>query len=251
MTTVSEVLLYAPYTRPTGRTVGKALGLSFGTLAFFQRKGRPISRIVLRWGGVEGDRYEDRRTLNKSAAIRTASSKVHSLRRFREAGVPVPRFTTDPNEARQWGTVVFGRTSQGFGGRGITVYQPGTNPGHHELFTEFIPNEREYRLHVCGGLVISIQRKYLERPNLDDHGYIKNHQHGYVFQTPQKELNKSRQEAAIAAVEALGLDFGAVDLVVDRDNKEYVLEVNTAPALSPLRLQHYAEALRKVLRGIN
>jgi D-alanine-D-alanine ligase-like ATP-grasp enzyme len=47
------------------------------------------------------------------------------------------------------------------------------------------------------------------------------------------------------------LDFGAVDLVVDRDNKEYVLEVNTAPALSPLRLQHYAEALRKVLRGIN
>jgi predicted ATP-grasp superfamily ATP-dependent carboligase len=251
MTTVSEVLLYAPYTRPTGRTVGKALGLSFGTLAFFHRKRRHITRIALRWGGVDGEQYEDRRTLNKAGAIRGASSKGHSLRRFSEAGVSVPRFSTSPHEASGWGTVVFGRTNQGFGGQGITVYQPGAVLGRHELYTEFIPNEREYRLHVCGGVVISVQRKYLERAHLDDHGYIKNHQHGYVFQTPQKELNKSRQEAAIAAVEALGLDFGAVDLVVDRDNKEYVLEVNTAPALSPLRLQHYTEALRKVLRGIN
>jgi len=248
---MSEVLLYAPFTRPTGRTVGRSLGISYGTLAFFTRKRRPISRIAIRWGGVEGERYEDRRTLNKAAAIRTASSKVHSLRLFSEADVPIPRFTTSSREASEWETVVFGRTSQGFGGRGITVYQPASQLGQHDLFTEFIPNEREYRLHVCGGVVISVQRKYLERPHLDNHGYIKNHQHGYVFETPKKELNKSRQEAAIAAVKALGLDFGAVDLIVDRDGKEYVLEVNTAPALSPLRLQQYTEALKKVLRGTN
>lgn len=248
---MSEVLLYAPYTRPTGRQVGRALGLPFGTFAFYQRKRRPIRRIAVRWGGVEGEQYEDARTLNKARAIRLASSKLNSFRRMAEAGVPVPRFSTSRADAQGWGTVVFGRTSQGFGGQGITVYQPGTGLGNHELFSEFIPNEREYRLHVCGGVVISVQRKYLERPELDDHGYIKNHQHGYVFETPRKELNKSRQEAAVAAVEALGLDFGAVDLVVDRAGKEFVLEVNTAPALSPLRLQQYTEALKKVLRGFN
>lgn len=98
-------------------------------------------------------------------------------------------------------------------------------------------------------MVTSVQRKYLERPELNGNGFIKNLSHGYVFKTPEKDLNKSRKEAAIAAVEALGLDFGAVDMVVDEEGKEFVLEVNTAPALSPMRVQQYVEALRKIVRA--
>ena len=246
---VSEVLLYKLSGRPTGRQIARQLGLSFGT-PFYLRK-NPPRRIAVRWGGAEWPEYEDARTINKSAAIRLASSKLSSFRRMAEAGVPVPRFTASRNEAGAWGNdvVVFGRTSQGFQGRGIRVYEPGAHIGQHELFTEYIPNEREYRLHVCGGVVISVQRKYLERPGLNGQGYIKNHDHGYVFKTPEKDLNTSRKEAAVAAVEALGLDFGAVDMVVGEDNKEYVLEVNTAPALSPLRIRAYADALKKVLNG--
>jgi glutathione synthase/RimK-type ligase-like ATP-grasp enzyme len=69
-----------------------------------------------------------------------------------------------------------------------------------------------------------------------------------VFKTPARKLNKSRTDAAVKAVEALGLDFGAVDLVVDHQGLEYVLEVNTAPACSPKTLQAYAFQLANLIR---
>lgn len=243
---MSGVLLYKLSGRPTGREIARGLGVSFGTARYF--RACPPQRIAIRWGGAElPEKDAPGRTINPAEAIRRASGKLGSFRAFRDAEVPIPRFTTSASEAREWGTTVFGRTSEGFQGRGISVYHPGEQLLRHELYTEFIPNEREYRLHVCGGVVISVQRKYLERPELRGNGYIKNQGHGYVFKTPERELNQSRKDAAVAAVTALGLDFGAVDLIIDDEGKEYVLEVNTAPSLSPMRVQQYLEALRPML----
>lgn len=246
---MNEALIYKLSGRPTGRQIAKGLGLAFGT-PFFYRK-NPPRRIAIRWGGAEWVEFEDTKTLNKAEAIRCASSKLATFRRLRDSGVPIPEFTTSGNEAQAWGDIYLGRTSQGFQGRGIRLYRGGDRPIGHELFVRYIPNEREYRVHVCNGVVISVQRKYLERPELNGDGYIKNLSHGYVFKTPEKDLNKSRKEAAIAAVKILGLDFGAVDLVVGLDNKEYILEVNTAPALSPMRVEKYVTALRPLIRGVN
>lgn len=239
-------LLYKLSGRPTGRQIGSGLGLRYGTAFFFRKN--PLS-ITIRWGGAEWEEYETENCLNKANAIRAASHKVGTLRRLDEAGIGVPRFTTSPSVAREWGTTCFGRSAQGFGGRGITIYREGDRiaPGH-DFYSEYVPNQREYRLHVVRGEVVSVQRKYCEREWLKGDGFIKNHNHGYVFKTPEKTLNKSRSEAAIAAVEILGLDFGAVDLVIDNEGKEYVLEVNTAPALSPLRVDQYLQSLRPLLK---
>ena len=49
---------------------------------------------------------------------------------------------------------------------------------------------------------------------------------------------------SVAAVRSLGLDFGAVD-VVERQNKAYVLEVNTAPGLVGTTLEKYVDAIRE------
>ena len=51
---------------------------------------------------------------------------------------------------------------------------------------------------------------------------------------------------AIAACNALGYDFGAVDIVMDRLGSLYVLEVNSAPALQVEdRLDKYVEYFRE------
>lgn len=240
-----RVLLYRLSGRPTGRQIASGLGIPFGTCFFFQKA---VPReIAIRWGGAELPNLDAPDCINKSEAIKRASSKIATFRRLSDADVPIPRWTTSREEATRWEATVFGRTSEGFAGRGIEVYEPGTRIGSHALYTEFIPNEREYRLHVVGGVVVSVQRKYLERPHLVGRGYLKNVAHGYVFKTPEKDLNQSRKDAAIKAVEALGLDFGAVDMIVDAEGKEYVLEVNTAPSLSPMRVEAYLNALRPML----
>ena len=63
---------------------------------------------------------------------------------------------------------------------------------------------------------------------------------------PTKE---AAYEEAEEAVLALGLDFGAVDLVLCKDTGlPYVLEVNTAPGLhSPTVLAAYVEAIKEML----
>ena len=49
---------------------------------------------------------------------------------------------------------------------------------------------------------------------------------------------------ALAAVKALGLDFGAVDLVLDLENSPYILEVNSAPGLEGTAFEKWTEALK-------
>lgn len=241
-------LLYHSSTRPTGKVLARALGFSgFGTCKTLKERREDF---ILRWGNSEQsqrDAYTP--VINTGAAIRVAADKLAAFQRMAGSGVRVPRYTSSAAEAEAWGTVVFGRTRHGSKGAGINVYNPanGAPLRGHALYTEFIPNSREYRIHVVGGVVVRVQRKYLEREELVGDGYIKNHQHGYVFKQPRQELRESRHSQAVAAVEALGLDFGAVDLVVDDQGVEYVLEVNTAPACSPLTATQYVKALAPLI----
>lgn len=238
--------LYHSTTRPTGKHLARALGATgFGTCKTL--KERRVD-FLLRWGNSDQEQRDAGVVIQKAKAIRLASDKLAAFRSLAEAGVPIPRFTTSADEANGWGTTVFGRTRHGSKGHGITVFQPGDARWGHALYTEFVPNDREYRLHVVGGDVVRVQRKYLERQELNGDGFIKNHDHGYVFKQPQKALNTSRTDAAVAACAALGLDFGAVDMVVDQQGKEYVLEVNTAPSCSPLTGKAYVEALAGLIQ---
>jgi D-alanine-D-alanine ligase-like ATP-grasp enzyme len=51
-------------------------------------------------------------------------------------------------------------------------------------------------------------------------------------------------EHSISAVNTLGLDFGAVDLIVAKDGRVYVLEVNTAPGIEGITLEKYVKAFQ-------
>jgi glutathione synthase/RimK-type ligase-like ATP-grasp enzyme len=97
---------------------------------------------------------------------------------------------------------------------------------------------------VVGDKVIRVQGKYLDKPALaKDKPWIRNYATGYRFRKPRLRLNQDRLDMSVAAVKSLGLDFGAVDLLVADDGSCAVLEVNTAPSCSPLTLGCYATAL--------
>jgi hypothetical protein len=186
-------------------------------------------------------------------AINRASDKLDAFETWfsdETVGVEIPAFTIIQAEAQAWsdaGETTFGRTRRGFKGRGITIYPPGSAVGVHELYTKGIQTTREYRLHVVGGEVIRVQRKY---PTVvgSESAWIKNHAAGFVFRQPRQALHQNRIRMAIAATKALGLDFGAVDMVIDNGQREYILEINTAPACSPLTATAYVNALASLIQ---
>ena len=58
--------------------------------------------------------------------------------------------------------------------------------------------------------------------------------------------NDTMDLLAISAVDSLGLDFGAVDIIWNEsEDQYYVLEVNTAPGVEGTTLQKYTEAILK------
>lgn len=239
--------VYHARTRPTGRLLARALGIEFGRATRASRLGG--GDVLIRWGTQEGVAGSWDTVINDPYALQFASDKLRALQKFEEHGVPHPAFGVTPEST--WERYL-GRDRHGFGGRDIIVLPTGMGDdlADSDFYTKFIPNEREYRIHVYNGRVIRTQRKYLDHPEQRTSEYIKNHANGYRFRQPRRSLNDSRLNAAINATKALGLTFGAVDLIVDHDGREYVLEVNTAPKCSPLTARCYVNAMAAHLREL-
>lgn len=106
------------------------------------------------------------------------------------------------------------------------------------LYTRAVANAGEYRVHVYHDDVILYQKKSRrldENNNVvtaeGEQADIRNLASNWVYRTGNLRRLERIENLAVEAVEALGLDFGAVDIIKDTDGNVYVLEVNTAPGL--------------------
>jgi hypothetical protein len=80
---------------------------------------------------------------------------------------------------------------------------------------------------------------------------IKSNTRGYKFSSVKPEsVDKALAAEAIKGVKALGLQFGAVDCVIDSDGKAWVIEVNTGPGLEGTAFKNYVEAFTETINGI-
>jgi D-alanine-D-alanine ligase-like ATP-grasp enzyme len=112
---------------------------------------------------------------------------------------------------------------------------------------------------VLGGVAAVVQQKLRRSGQAQqdkDSLLIRSYDNGWVFAIDSityasSEIEEQVKQQAIAAVKALGLDFGAVDVIVNKKGtKAYVLEVNTAPGIeSPTVLAAYVAYIRGVNRG--
>jgi len=111
-----------------------------------------------------------------------------------------------------------------------------------EFFVEYIPWQAEYRTWIFRSAHLGTDRKVLTNPSQ----YKKigcNAKNGFTFQTVhQDDVPRAAVEAAMRSIHTLDLDFGAVDILLGKDSRYYVLEVNTAPGVE--------SAERRLLRSL-
>ena len=203
--------------------------------------------VVVNWGSTAPFKFlrqQPRVALNPPEAVKRASNKLTAFE-IMSPTVRVPTYTTDIEVARGWNCTLFARkTLTGHSGEGIVVVFKGDQIPDAPLYVQYIFKESEYRVHVCNGQVIDTQRK-IKDPEQDVVTWkIRSHANGFIFVRNGVENVLDRDTIAINAVKALGLDFGAVDIVVDKNGQHYVLEVNTAPGLEGQTVNSYVEAFR-------
>lgn len=198
------------------------------------------------------------RVYNKPSAVTKAVNKATAFSAWLAGGVPVPKFWLDSNSVTRGNNdIILVRTQlQASCGDGIVVVRPAESiPSGHQLYVKYVSKLHEYRIHVVLGEAILVQQKRKREGFEQDHNQslIRNYDNGWVFAVNAITWQDSSTEAkvkaaAVKAVEVLGLDFGAVDIIVGkRDGNPYVLEVNTAPGIeSPTLLEAYRNKFNEV-----
>lgn len=212
-------------------------------------------KTVINWGSntLPEALRASTRVLNHPTQVYLASNKLIALQALEQLEISIPDFTTDRGDAAQWlqeGHKVVCRTLlRANSGRGIVIASDVDELVNAPLYVKYYKKTQEYRVHVVNERAIRVQRKARSRdvPDEQVNWQVRNHDNGFIFATEGFEVEDALTNLAISAVEAMGLDFGAVDVIYHRDYGYKVLEVNTAAGLAGTTLDVYVEAFKNIL----
>lgn len=219
----------------------------------YQRNPRDV---IINWGAGESP-YRGINVLNQPEAIRLAANKLTAFQRMRQANVNVPDFYTNARDIPADAYPIFARTVlSGHSGRGIVICNTPNDIIPAPLYVRYIKKLHEYRIHVFQNptngntSIIAMQRKAKRNGDPNRDFMIRNHDNGFVFVRDGVNPPAPVIEQARAAIVALGLNFGGVDVIWnERRGEAYVLEVNTACGLEGQTITDYANAIREFTHG--
>ncbi len=220
---------------------------------------RPKAKnVIINWGCSETpEKLRAGKFVNFPPAVKVASNKLSTFNVMQADGsINIPEFTTSYEAAQAWveaGKVVVCRTKlNGHSGAGIVLAARVEDlVANCPLYVQYIKKAQEFRVHVAFGKVIDVQAKRRRTDYEGETDYaIRNHHTGWVYCREDLEEPHDLQQQALAAMLALGLDFGGVDLIYNRHlNTSYVLEVNTAPGLEGTTVEKYHNAFMEHLNA--
>jgi hypothetical protein len=188
--------------------------------------------------------------INNPSRVNIATNKIKTFEALDKSKVRTLKWTTSKSQAEAWSkedkTVIARKTIDGCCGEGIIIIEAGQPVPTAPLYTVYKKKTSEFRVHVFKGTVIDVVQKKLKKGKKSD-GKIRNVDDGWVFCHENIEEPNDLRQLGIDAIDACGLDFGAVDIIWNKHyNKCYVLEVNTAPGLELTpTIKAYARAFLK------
>jgi hypothetical protein len=202
------------------------------------------NELCFRWGCTAT--IPQRNVVNTAEAIHRVSNKTEFRKVLNEYDLcPKTSFFNDTVTANMLPVIV--RPSTHHQGRNLYFCQTIDELqkacvacGQDYYVSAFIDKIAEYRVFIVSDRIVCVARKI----PADDTVIAWNVAQGGRFENvrfdewPLRAVRKS-----VEAFKLSGLDFGGVDIMVDEDDRCYVLEINSAPSLtSPYRQTCFARA---------
>lgn len=216
-------------------------------------KGSP-DKMVINWGSsILPPEIMKCKIVNPPNVIMSCSDKLKFFNKISEKeAVLIPDWTDSFETAMTWiadgHTVCARKVLNGHSAQGLVLMEPDKPETFCQapLYTKYIPKKHEFRVHVVKGEIIDVQRKAKKNDFEGEVNWkVRNLANGFIYAREGFETPEVVKQQGLAAVAAIGLNFGAVDIIYNATgNKAYVLEVNTAPGLMGTTLELYANALK-------
>ena len=253
-------LYLAPFEQPNAKKPNPRKLLDIN---FFDEDGSVTTKnfMIVNWGMTAKKSFftgnsNHYKFLNHPERVKLCNDKIRFFEHVKGSSVRVPDYTVDLEQAMKWldeGAIVLGRSSRGSGGNDIKFFDKDPEEFvESDFFSKYKKKKEEYRIHIFNDRIICSQKKVLRE--FDDNGdpvdkslvdfRIRNHTHGFIFQKHNIDPPADVIDQARAAIEKVGLAFGAVDVIWNEyEKKAYVLEVNTAPGLEGTTVKAYGDAI--------
>ena len=199
--------------------------------------------LILNWGSTH-TLPQGAIALNQPDAVRIASDQAESIRRLAQLA---PRTVANPEDVGLLGSdrVVAKRRhgTRGSGKAVLALAGPPSERAGYDLFQEFIPDRREYRVSVLSGGIASA---YVKRP--PENARSDDLHPAWTFERAQV-IPKAVAVMAKEAARRVGLDYAGVDVIEDlRTGRVYCLEANSAPGMSQDTLKRVYAQIQQALR---
>jgi len=193
--------------------------------------------VIIRWGTRENIKANNSIIYNKAGAIANATDKLVSRQLFIKKGVNTPRLLNQVDDYVNG--IIIARPLIHSKGKNFVVLNNRQELENHWragwYYSEFIDKVREFRVHVGHSKVLALMEKHNPKNGNIAWNRAVNSSEPFTritqSQSDEQKLLPVLQEA-IKAVNALGLDMGGVDVILDSSGIAYILEVNTAPTLN-------------------
>lgn len=207
--------------------------------------------VVINWGCTKLPLWRGGvKIINNPANVLVTHNKLTFFEACYRVGLQdiVVPYTVDKDRAFKWledGYIVIARTKlTGHSGAGIEVLEGDGGWIDAPLYTRYIDKRDEYRIHIYQDAIIDMQQKKLKH-GAEGGWFIRNKKTGYAYCREDIVVPLEVKQAAFEAMEVSGLDFGAVDVIMETTHNQsaYVLEINSAPGLEGQTVKSYAKAI--------
>lgn len=254
-----SVKIYSHNYGEGSRLLAEAMGIKILLKEGSRWRPRPRDKVI-NWGATRlPARLFDAEIINHPDFVSNVVNKRTFFELSTANGDPpfnLPEHWTSLEDARQWlwegegtRTLVARTILRGHEGAGIVLLDNPLDMVNAPLYTAYIKKKAEYRVHVVNGEAIDAVQKKKRRDFQDQRDTrIRNTANGYVFCRTGVVVPQCVLDNAIRSVQFYGLHFGAVDIVYnERQDKAYVLEINSAPGICGTTVTKYVEAFRNWL----
>lgn len=206
---------------------------------------------VLNWGATHypPTLKHEIRILNAPEAVQRVSNKLTFFHDMNGLNI-TPSSTVFREVAENWIEMGFLAVERhilnGHGGIGIRIVEKIEDLQDAPLYVQYIPKKEEYRVHIFNGKVIDIQKKVRKQGFPVKNWKVRNYENGFIYKREDINPDPMVFNIALRSIAAIYLLFGAVDVIWnEKQQRAYVLEINTAPGLEGQTVDSYTQAIKE------